>query len=137
MSHDELDRDEMIAISATVLREVLDYIAGPIGAHADVRSSFRRCMAVLWVLRPELAGDLTQSELADRLGITRSAMSKMTTEFSDRFGFRSERQRLPSVREHCRQAQLDRQKVPIPTQSKESFAQCCLPQMPQSCDQNE
>ena len=122
MSYDDLDRDELIAISSTVLREVLDYIAGPIGAHADVRSTFRRCMAVLWVLRPELAGDLTQSELADKLGITRSAMSKMTTEFSDRFGFRSDRQRLPSVREHCRQAQLDRQKVPIPPPSKESFA---------------
>ena len=137
MSHDELDRDEMIAISATVLREVLDYIAGPIGAHSDVRSSFRRCMAVLWVLRPELAGDLTQSELADRLGITRSAMSKMTTEFSDRFGFRSDRQRLPSAREHCRQAQLARREAPTPHPKKESFADSALPQVPQSCGQNE
>ena len=122
MSSEDLDRDELIAISANVLREVLDYIAGPIGAHVDVRSSFRRCMAVLWVLRPELAGDLTQAELAQRLGITRSAMSKMTTEFSDRFAFRSDRQRLPSVRENCRQAQLDRQKLPTPHPSKESFA---------------
>jgi len=137
MSPDDYDKDELIAISATVLREVLDYIAGPIGAHADVRSSFRRCMAVLWVLRPELAGDLTQSELADRLGITRSAMSKMTTEFSDRFGFRSDRQRLPSAREHCRLAQLARREAPIPPPPKESFADSALPQVPQSCEGNE
>ena len=137
MSLDDLDHDELMELSATVLREVLDYIAGPNGAHSNAPAAFRRCMAMMWVLRPDLVGDLSMADLAARLAITRSAMSKTIGDFSDKFSFRSDRQRLPSVRENCRSAQLKRQKLPSMGPSKESFSNPPDTQVPQSCEQNE
>lgn len=127
---DDLTDSELIEIASEGLRDILDYIAGPDGAHVHPIATTRRLMAVLWVVRPDLVGGMSQSELAVSLGVTRSAISKMACEFSDLFNFRTSRQKLPSVREACKQAQIARQRLPITRQKlptytpphKESFA---------------
>ena len=107
----EIDKEEMIRISADALKEILEFIAGN-PETIDTVAAFRRCMCVIWVLRRDLLNDIPLAGLAKELGVSRARLSKISCSFSDQFNFLSDRQRLPGSRMKMRRSALNRQKMP-------------------------
>ena len=62
----------------------------PRGLHHDAQPLFRRFLALLWVLDPDRYFEgRTERQVADYIGITRSAFSRIVCEFKDRLGVRN------------------------------------------------
>jgi len=111
MIEQEIEKEDLIRITADGLKEILEFIAGNPDT-IDTMAAFRRCMTVIWVLRRDLLNDISLAQLAKELGVSRSRLSKISCSFSDQFNFLSDRQRLPGSRMRMRQSAFNRQKLP-------------------------
>ena len=97
-----------ITLAGEIMRGILSYV------FADRKDSngqprldvaFRRFVCVTWLLRPELLGNITLTELAPELGVTKAALSAMIRRFGDTYGIRNAFQKLEGAREAYSQAQ--------------------------------
>lgn len=93
-----------IAVAGAVLNEILEYVIGR-AVTLDLASSFRRFVAVVWLLRPEFLHEASLAQLAPQLSVTRAALSKAARRFSTRTGLRSRLQRSEETRRKCAAAQ--------------------------------
>lgn len=76
--------------------------------HVCVQTVGLRTVAALWVIRPDLFGGCSLSELASRIksrGVTDTILSRYATEFRDQFNFKGRGQRPDETRARMRAAQ--------------------------------
>lgn len=91
-----------LAACGEVMRSVFDYTfdvpqAKDGGPRLDV--AFRKFCCVVWLLRPELLGNISQMQLGPHLGVCRATLSKAIRLFGDAHGIRNALQKRESARE--------------------------------------
>src|SRR2546425_4056218 len=99
------DREEQtndLAACGEVMRSVFAYTfdvpkAKDGGPRLDV--AFRKFCCVVWLLRPEYLGGISQKQLGPKLGVCRATLSKAIRLFGDAHGIRNALQKRESARE--------------------------------------
>jgi hypothetical protein len=95
-----------LAVAGAVLNDILQFVIGERSVEIHFPSCFRRFVAVIWVLRPEMLHEASLSQLAPQLSVTRQALSKAARKFSDRHGgLRNRLMRSEETRRKCSVAQ--------------------------------
>lgn len=77
------ERPELLALRM-MLEKTFITETGRVGI--NMRTAFNRFSALVWVLRPDLAGGISQTELAAKLGISRAALCRWCIAWSDLIG---------------------------------------------------
>ena len=75
------------------------------GTPVKLDLAFRRFVCLVWLLRPELLGNVSLMELAPHLHVTRAALSKMVRNFGDAYGIRNTLMKRESARQIYAEAQ--------------------------------
>ena len=70
----------------------------------------QKCLACLYVLRPDLIGGATLEQIGRQSSVTRAAIDKHVNEFRDTFGVMGFNNRSENTRSRCHKAQLNRKK---------------------------
>ena len=99
---DTEDEESDLAACGEVMRSVFAYVfdvpkAKDGGPRLDI--AFRRFTSVVWLLRPELLGNISQAQIAPHLGVCRATLSKAIRLFGDAHGIRNALQKRESARE--------------------------------------
>jgi hypothetical protein len=108
----EEDRASVDLIAAaTAMMDILDWIEEP-WQNARVAVATERvilCKRNVYrlIMRPQSLGNPTVTQLANRLGVTKQFLSKLVTDFRDRFGVVSVWMKSAQAREAYREAHLD------------------------------
>ena len=95
------DTRDDLAVCGAILHGVFDHVfAQREGVSAPVKLdlAFRRFVCIVWLLRPELLGNISLAQLAPHLGVTRAALSKMVRNFGDAWGLRNALMKRESAR---------------------------------------
>lgn len=67
----------------------------------------QRCLACLYVMRPDLVGHATLEQIGLKSQTTRAAIDKYVTDFRDMFGIEGEHVRKKLTRKQCHKAQFN------------------------------
>lgn len=83
---EELETDFYVA--GEIMREILTFAFAYRGdkPQPNLHTAFRRFVAITWLVRPELLGNVSLMDLGPELGCTRANLSKMIRDFGDRWG---------------------------------------------------
>ena len=75
-------------VAGEIMREIFTFVFAYRGDKPQPRLNvaFMRFVALTWLLRPELLGDVSLMKLAPQLGCTRANLSKLIRDFGDRWG---------------------------------------------------
>jgi hypothetical protein len=106
---DEADARDDLAACGEVMRGVFAFVfAQRDDAKTPVKLdlAFRRFVCLVWLLRPELLGNISLSQLAPHMSVTRAALSKMVRSFGDALGIRNALMKRESARAIYSQTQL-------------------------------
>jgi hypothetical protein len=104
------DQESELAACGEVMRSVFGYV---FDVHKDKNGlprldlAFRKFCCVVWLLRPELLGNMSQAQLAPHLGACRATLSKAIRLYGDAHGIRNALQKRESARAIYRDAQLN------------------------------
>ena len=106
---DDEERASDFYVLGEILREILAFaFAGRAGKpQRNLHKAFRRFVAITWLVRPELLGDISLMQLGPELSCTRANLSKMIRDFGDRWGgLRNRLQKTEGARRIYAEAQL-------------------------------
>jgi hypothetical protein len=92
--------------AAELVRELFVWCFKSNKRHAPLRTASARFAVIAAGLRPDLLSDDSQTELAQRLGMTKAALSKASVRFQDAFGIKFSRSRSLSARASMRARRL-------------------------------
>lgn len=103
--HEETDFTLAAAIMRAVFEHAFSYRGD--GTKPNLQRAFRRFVAIAWTIDPSWLAGCSLAELSAELSCTRALLSKISRDFSDRYGgLRNRMMRLESAREAYRAAQL-------------------------------
>lgn len=108
MAHLEPEEEPQASGGAEMLGKVMvEVFRGRGRSKLDYAAAFNRFIALVWVIRPDLLDGKSLMILADEVGITRAALSKNATAFSDLLGgYRNGAQKSQAARESYREVQM-------------------------------
>jgi hypothetical protein len=101
--------DEQVADMSRIaflMGDIIKWIEG--GAKTNDRSKITRMNAFLWCVDPAYFDNISQTELAAKIGVRLDALSRQVCSFRDTFKFRSSRMRSEENRSNSSKAQLRR-----------------------------
>ena len=104
---DEETRDDL-SLCGEVMRGVFAHVFAQRPGSAEpvkLDLAFRRFVCLVWLLRPELLGNVSLMQLAPHLSVTRASLSKTVRDFGDKFGMRNALMKREGAREIYAEAQ--------------------------------